>query len=441
MNKHFYIIALLLVGFWCESFGQQKIWTLDECISTAISNNIEVKMKQLDIARSKKEYYNPFLDLIPSVNLSGYHRYDFGSTIDPATNGRVRSDILYDNFYLNARVEVLDFNTIATARKKKIDIEKSKADKAVFEIEYTLEVLSQYYSALYTQELDHLQKNQLENTYQTVERVQKEVQLGKRAKSDLNDILLDYSQEEKRVLETGQLLYLQKLELFQLLNRTDIDPHAVVLQSATTLANIDDSSTVDADNPYVKSAQLAFESSKKAIAVQRAEGMPSVSAYYTMSSFYYNPLNNDQIQVDPFSTQIKDNKNQQVGLQLSIPVFNRFKNKRKVDALKIEGDKSKLNVENETLKIQKLVAQEKVKKEQYTALKDKLAETVAFAETTFKTTESKFNRDQIEAVVYTTIKNQWLMAQYNQLKNDLLMQFSSIRLQMLSKGKVNGALK
>lgn len=136
---------------------------------------------------------------MPSVNLFGDQSYNFGSTIDPSTNGRVSSNIQFDNFYINAKMNLIDFGMFFTVQKEKIDIEKAKAEKEIIENEYKLQVLESFYQALFTQELLTIQKLQLDNSLFNLNRIRKEVDLGSKPKSDLYDMQLSFSQEENEL--------------------------------------------------------------------------------------------------------------------------------------------------------------------------------------------------------------------------------------------------
>jgi len=99
--------------------------------------------------------------MLPTVDFYGQQGYNFGSTIDPSTNGRVSSNIQSDNFYLNAKTNLIDFSAFANAKKDKINIEQAKAEKEVVEIECKLQILESYYQVLYIKELLKIQKEQL----------------------------------------------------------------------------------------------------------------------------------------------------------------------------------------------------------------------------------------------------------------------------------------
>jgi outer membrane protein len=140
----------------------------------ALKNNIEIKIKQLEVLRARKNYTHPLLELVPNVSFTANHSYNFGSTIDPSTNSRVSSDIQWDFMNLNANINVLDFSNLATASKNKLAIELSKADREVVEYEYKLRLLEKYFEVLYTQEQLKIQKRQLMLSDQNLIRIQKE---------------------------------------------------------------------------------------------------------------------------------------------------------------------------------------------------------------------------------------------------------------------------
>jgi outer membrane protein len=140
MNKYT-IIIIFLIGFSHLAIGQVKTWSVQECIEKALENNIEIKIRQLEVKRVQKSHNSLLNQLLPSVNLFGDQSYNFGSTIDPSTNGRVSSNIQFDNFYINSKMNLIDFGMFFTVQKEKIDIEKAKAEKEIIENEYKLQLL------------------------------------------------------------------------------------------------------------------------------------------------------------------------------------------------------------------------------------------------------------------------------------------------------------
>jgi len=419
------------------SLKAQEVWTLQQCLETGLSNSLDFQVKQLDILSAETVNRNPALEYLPVVNITGSHSYSIGSTIDPATNTRVSSNIQSDNFALNASMNIVDFNIFTVARRNKIAVLKAKADKEATAAEYALSILENYYNVLYTQELLKIQQSQFENAVFNLKRIEKEVAIGSRPKSDLYDMQVIYAQEDNGIITTRQLLYNQKLILIQLMNRPDVLPDDLLVEN-TPLAQTDARPQSEIfenalrNYPKITSSQLNEDMARKNIAVQKNYYLPVIQAYYNYSSFYYLPLKQmGGQQVNPFWTQITDNKNHYVGLQLNMPVFNGLRTHRDVQLAKIEHQKSVVVKEQEKIKLRQTIEQEIAKQQQNTDLALKLEDTRLFAQRSFETTQSKFSSGLVEAIVFTGSKNQLLTAEYNLLKAKVTLAYINIKLNYL----------
>ena len=380
MNKKAFLLVFIYT-FCFSVFGQDNSWPLQKCIDEAMKNSIDIKISQLQVKKSQKLHNSVANQMLPTISFTGNQSYNFGSTIDPSTNGRVSSNIQNDNFFLNAQMNLIDFKNFAIAQKTKIDIEKAKADLAVIENEYQLQILESYYQALFTQELLKIQTAQFKNSEFNLSRIQKEVEIGSKPKSDLYDMQLSFAQEEIKILETEQLFLIQKKQLFQLMNVENSSINNVVLEYFIE-KNPSESSVEN--NPKIRAAELGYQSSLKDTKLERANNLPSLTTFYGFSTFYYKPLNQPDVTVDSFNKQISDNKNQQLGIQLNVPVFNGFRNNRRVSAAKIEAEKSKFIIEQEKLKIKNQIDIETQNKINLGQLETKLAQMKTFADASFR---------------------------------------------------------
>ncbi|OUD35363.1 TolC family protein [Flavobacterium sp. FPG59] len=433
MNKNAIFTVVFFLIFALVS-AQENSWTLTKCIETALQNNIEIKIRQLEIKKTEKSQNSVLNRMLPTINLYGEQGYNFGSTIDPSTNGRVSSNIQNNNFYLNARTNLIDFSAFANAQKDKLNIALAKADVEVIENEYKLQILESYYQVLYIQELLKIQKEQLKQASFNLDRITKEVAIGSKPQSDLYDMQLSFSTEEIRNQETEQLYVIKKTELFQLMNSMDVKTDEVALEPYLKEATKDYDNMIF--NPKIKLAELNYQNSLKSIRLEKASNYPVLSAYYGYSTFYYKNLKQVNTNTDSFFHQLEDNKNQQVGMQLSIPVFNGFRNDKKISASKIAGDKAKLLIEKEKQQVEKQVVLEEQNKRNYSQLQYKLIEKQKFARASFATTQSKFTSGKVEAIVYSSVKNQSLAADFEVLKNNLQLQYIDLKINLLRRNQL-----
>ena len=428
------IIAFLLLVMAVQfAIGQKVVWSLQNCIDAGLENSIAIKIQNLEVKRTQKSRISMLNELLPSINLSGSQSYNFGSTIDPGTNARVSSNIQFDNFFMNAQMNLLDFSAIANSQKAKINVELAKAEQEIIENEYKLQILESFYIALYTQELLEIQKQQLVNTQFNVARVAKEIEIGSKPKSDLYDLQFALAQEEKLLLETQQLHQIQKTQLFQLMNYENNFVEKIILENEIFNFDI---TLKEILNPKIKAATLAFESSKKEWNLQRARNLPTLTTFYQLSSFYFKPLNQPEAIVDSFSAQLDNNKNQSVGLQLNIPVFNGFKNSKAIISAKIEAEKSMLKVEAENLKISQQLELENKNKQNFRIIQDKLAQVLQFAKASFTTTQAKFTSGTADAFSFSLAKNNLLVSEYDLLKNKLQSQYTVYKINLIQYNKL-----
>src|SRR5512147_1388300 len=67
--------SLLVLGF--TPMKAQKVWSLQECISYALENNLQVKRQELNVQYYKNNHTQSYFNALPSLN--GQVNYDFSS--------------------------------------------------------------------------------------------------------------------------------------------------------------------------------------------------------------------------------------------------------------------------------------------------------------------------------------------------------------------------
>lgn len=431
--QHYIILFCLFISGVIQA---QEVWTFEQCVAEGMKNNLEFQLRQLEILSAETTHRSPLLEFLPRVSISASHSYSFGSTIDPSTNSRISSNIQSDNVSLDASMDIVNFNNFTTARRNKITVLKANADKEATASEYQLTLLENYFNVLYTQELLKIQQGRFENATFNLNRIEKEVNIGSKPKSDLYDMQVSYAQEENTITQTTQLLYNQKLTFLQLINVKGIDPDSIAFANIESIDFNEKSADEMYNNalqryPKVQSAQFNADVAKKDVNIQKNGYLPYIQAFYSYSSFYYLPLNQPGSVVNPFWTQLNDNKNHYVGLRLSVPIFNGLKTNRDVQLAKVEYQKRTVETEQEKIKLRQTIEQETAKKQQNEVLSAKLEQTRAYAQKSFETTQAKFSSGLIEAIVFTTSKNQLLVTEYDLLKAKFTTRYLQLKLSFL----------
>jgi outer membrane protein len=68
MKKTIWIAALFLT-IWCQKISaQQKEWTLEDCISYAVTNNLGLQRQMLQTETAQTNLLKSRMELLPSLN-------------------------------------------------------------------------------------------------------------------------------------------------------------------------------------------------------------------------------------------------------------------------------------------------------------------------------------------------------------------------------------
>ena len=218
-------ILYILLIFFCAFKGnaQQappaKTWSLEECIDYAVKNNISVKQSELTTQISEVNLKQSKANILPEINGTASHLYNYGLTLDRFTNELTTQKILSQNFALNGDVNLFnglqDFNSIKqnkyTYQAGMFDIEKMKND-------ISLTVASDYLQILFNIEALENAKNQMGITEAQVKRTRLLVDAGSSALGTLLDIQAQSATEELNVTNAQNNLDLSYLTLAQMLN-------------------------------------------------------------------------------------------------------------------------------------------------------------------------------------------------------------------------------
>ncbi|HUV01758.1 MAG TPA: TolC family protein, partial [Bacteroidales bacterium] len=77
-------IAILFIILSPQDLSAQgKIWSLEDCINYAVSNNIGLQRQKLQTETAEVNLLKAKMDIFPSLNFGSDGRVGFGRSIDP----------------------------------------------------------------------------------------------------------------------------------------------------------------------------------------------------------------------------------------------------------------------------------------------------------------------------------------------------------------------
>ncbi|MBN2261824.1 MAG: TolC family protein, partial [Prolixibacteraceae bacterium] len=313
-------VVLSLIVF--SSFAQEK-WTLEKCIDYALENNIVIKQYQINSEYRQNEYNQAKFNKLPSVSASASQGVNFGrsETLDGTfdnftsanTNANVGANVLiWRGGTLKNTIKQNEFQFKASLE----DLQKAKDD-------VTLNIASAYLEILFAQELIHVAEKQVAQTKQQIERSKQLVQAGTLAEGALLEAKAQLAREELELVNSKNNLQLANLNLAQLLELDDYSnfevsipelPELRAQMSLTSSANVFEKAVEN--RPEIKSAEYSLMNAETQLDIAKGGRMPTLSAYAGVSNNYIAFEN-----APSFNDQISKNINENLGVNLNIPIF------------------------------------------------------------------------------------------------------------------------
>jgi len=129
----------------------------------------------------------------------------------------------------------------------------------------------------------------------------------------------------------------------------DLDPNALLLLSAETVFE-----NALRSRPEIKSAEHRLRSSEKNVAIARSGFSPTLTLGGNFGSAYRTFTNFEN---ESFRSQMAYNLSTGVGLNLNVPIFNRFEVRNRVSTAQLNVESTRLAMENTKLELRKVIEQ------------------------------------------------------------------------------------
>jgi outer membrane protein len=372
MRKINYISIAFVFLIGLSAQAQTKAWTLEECVRYAIKNNISIKNTELDTLTASIDKRGAFGRFLPSANLNASHSWNVGLNQD-ITTGLLRNQTTqFTGVGANVGVDIYKgMQNQNTLRRANLSIVASKYQLVKMQEDIALNVANAFLQVLFNKENLKVQQQQLAINEKQYTRSEELVKAGSIPRGDLLDVKATVATNKQNVVNAENALLISKLSLSQLLQLKEFWDFDVIDDT-----NINDENNIMSEKPIdiyakakesrteLKIAQTNLEIAEKDVAIAKGAFQPTLTAFYGFNSRVSyadvlafdgagNPIGTKP--ADPFMTQFNDNKGQNFGLQLNIPVFNGWSVRNNVDRNKVNLEKSKIALEKEDLDLQRNV--------------------------------------------------------------------------------------
>ena len=462
-----YVLSLtLFFGLLASISAQSKVWTLEECISYALENNLQIQQNELSQKLADYDLKQAKYNILPDLNGFATHAYNFGQTIDPFTNQFANTQVRSNSFSISSTFTIFNgFRNVNTVKQNQAQQKSAQFDLEKMKNDISLNIANSFLGILFNQELLSNAEAQLRITQQQIERIRKQVEAGALPQGALKDIDAQFASEELNVVNAENQLKLSKLNLEQILRLESSDLFEILSPDLSNFNGVKELISPGAlylsaleTMPEIKSAEYNLFASTKGTQIARSRYMPTLSVSGSMGTGFsganreiinlVNPqfIENGNVtesgerilspsvtpvfQDKSFTDQFSDNENKSIRFSLAIPIFNKFSARIGVKRAKIQEQLADLNYESTKLALRQNI--ESAHNDAVAALKRFRAaeKSVSALETSFAYTQERYNVGIINSFDFNNEKNrlinsqsELLQAKYNYIFSTKVLDF------------------
>ena len=346
MKKLLLPIGLLLVSYQMQA----EEWSLRKCVAYAIEHNISIKQRENVKRQQQLQLSNAKNSRLPNLDGSVSQNFSFGRGLT-SDNTYTNKSTSSTSFSLGTSVPLFTGLRIPnTIKLNQLNLEASTADLEKAKNDISVQVAQAYVQILYSMEIADVARRQVSIDSMQVVRLQAMIDNGKASEAELA--------QQKATLAQGRLTATQAqnqyeqavLTLTQLLELPSADKFTVERPRVGDIDSNNEKYSVEAIyaealgvKPEVRAEELRLKGSEYNINIARSGWYPQLSLSAGLGTNYYKTSG---FKGESFSDQIKNNFSQYIGLNLSVPLFNRFQTRNSVRSAKIERETQQLQLDN-----------------------------------------------------------------------------------------------
>ena len=433
MKRILFIAALLGVSFGVSA----QTWTLEQCIRHALENNLSIRQGELSVQQSEIELNSAQNRRLPGLSASVSESFSAGRSLLGNNTYATNTNSTSSNLHIGADVPVFQgFQIKNNIALSKLNLAAATADLEKAKDDIRMEVAKAYVQILYDQEISAVAHRQVGIDSLQVVRLQAFVQNGRASEAELSRQKATMASSQLTATQADNNTRLAILTLTQLLELTTPEGFQIATPTEEEMLHIADLSLTLPDQVYnealsvkpeIHAQELRLKGSEHSINIARAGHYPKLNFsaglgtnYYTTSGF---PSNS-------FGDQIKNNFSQFIGLNLTIPIFDRFSVRNNIRSAKVDRENQRLTLDNTKKKLYKEIQQVYYNALNAQAKENSSRQAVASSKDAFELTQAKYENGKANITEFNEAKNTYMksesdlvQARYEHLYQRALLEF------------------
>lgn len=358
--RKLYLLALLPL-LASPAVVRAQALTLEQCIERACQANLQVHSQTLAVEQQTNTLQTQRLRYLPSVSAYASQQFGFGRalTID---NTYANQNTASTSFGAQAQLEL--FDGLSTKRGKDVETLNLRREEASLEAirqDLALSVTQAYLQALCQAELSGVARRQLDLT--RLQQTRKEALLaqGKAAQWEVSEARSLAAQDELSLTQALGNERLALLDLRQLLEMGPGDTLALTPPTAEGADTLLDRISLDdlcraalTGRADIAARQLAVDAAQGQVKLTKSGYIPTLSFSASVGTNYYHSSGYDNAS---FGDQMSNNLSENIGLNLSVPIFNKCATRNGVRSARLQVQQQQVGLESARKELVKAVEQ------------------------------------------------------------------------------------
>ncbi len=441
--------------------------SLEQCVQTALKNNLEVQQGKLQSMSGKINWNQAKLNLLPTLNGNAGSGINQGRSIDPYTNSYSTEPIDFSNYGLGAQLVIFNGGALRNnIGEKSLTYQATVQELQQAKENLAISVLLAYLQVLSTEDLLVQARAQASLSTEQVRRLEVLDSSGAISPYELEDLRGQLANDELSILTAKNDLETAKLSLCKLMNVRYSDQLKVerLDSSKFTPRDVPQAESVVTNAltslPGIRAADLRYRSAGKSVGVYRGALFPRLtvngdaSTNYSSNARsqtflnYQNEQSEDYVMVGSnslpvyrkvenfdsrkidYGKQLNNNLFTSFSLNLTLPLFNGLQARNNIRLAKIEQKNQELISATTKNTIQQAVQQAFINLVTARERQEVLLRQVAAFGASFQSAEIRFNAGLGNSVDYLTAKNNYdrsktnlINAQYDRVLKNMVLQY------------------
>ena len=435
MKKYIILVGLVLVGQ--DMLAQKNPWSLRECCDYAIEHNISIKQQQNQCRQQEVQLSSAKNSRLPDLSASLGQNFSFGRGLT-AQNTYTNTNTSSTSLQLGASVPLFTgFEIPNQIKLSQLNLEAATADLEKAKDDIRMQVAQAYVQILYDMEMADVAHRQIAIDSAQVARLQAFVNNGKASGAELSQQKATLANSKLTATQADNNLKLAILSLTQLLELPSPEGFTIVRPSLGDLERLvilDNQTTPDqvyaealGVKPEILSQQLKLKGTEHSIKIAQAGHYPTLSLSGGLGTNYYTTSG---FKADSFNKQLENNFSQYIGLNLSVPIFNRFQTRNRIRSARIDQANQQLQLDNTKKTLYKEIQQVYYNAVNAQSKTRSSAEAVQSSKDAFELMQAKYENGKSNITEFNEAKNNYLksesdlvQARYENLYQHALLEF------------------